>query len=153
MDHPLVEKILRDGASSVDVSKLSPQLRLRLMTDAGERLLHAGNAAQAAQCYALAGNGTKLRETGEWFLERRDFGAAAHFLAHVASRDELERLAQQCAGIEGDLREARRREDGAVPRRELGEVSGRFRPSTIFINPCRISSATSDQLPREESHD
>jgi hypothetical protein len=100
MDHPLVEKIWREGVDSVNVSMLSAPLKLRLLTEAGDRLMHADRSAEAAHAYALAGNTQKLREVGLWLLEAKRYAAAALFLRRAPrDKEELEDLAERCAGI------------------------------------------------------
>jgi len=93
---PLVQKILREGVQSLKVDMLPPQMKLRLLTEAGDKLLHANHLQQAAATYVLAGNIDKLRETDAWFLEQKRHGHAAIFLKHVGTPTELNRLAEEC---------------------------------------------------------
>lgn len=106
MAHPLIEKILRDGVSSVNVSMLSPELRERLLSDAGERLLHMGRLPEAAHTFELAGNTDQLRNTAAWLLEQRRFREAALFLKPIGRSEELEELADRCVKL-GDFSLAR----------------------------------------------
>jgi hypothetical protein len=98
MGHPLVDKILKEGLQSVNVSMLSKELRLRLMTDAGNALMHANRYREAADAYALAENNELLREQGQWFLQQQKLALAAYFLRHVENGERLEELGQRCIG-------------------------------------------------------
>jgi hypothetical protein len=95
--HPIIEKIIKDGPQSVNLSALSKDLRMKLMTDAGKTLMHQNRYKEAGQAFAIGENTEMLKEQGRWFLQQNNFGLAAYFLLHV-ERDEgkLEELAQQC---------------------------------------------------------
>jgi hypothetical protein len=96
MSHPIIDKILREGVQSVNVSMLSPELRLKLMTDAGNTLMHQNRYKEAAHAFALAGNKEQLREHGNWLLKQKRFAHAAYFLVHVQDEEQLRELAQIC---------------------------------------------------------
>lgn len=96
MGHPIIDKIVREGIHSVNVSMLSAELRFKLMTEAGNVLMHQDRYTEAAHAYALADNKDVLREQGRWFLKQNKFGLAAHFLLHVEREDKMQELAQQC---------------------------------------------------------
>lgn len=96
MSHPLVQKILAEGLKDVNVSMLSPSLRNRLLSEAGNRLLNQNRIEESVEAFVIAGNHEALRSHGEWFLEQRKFPQAALFLRHIAPPDELELLAAKC---------------------------------------------------------
>ncbi len=96
MVHPLVTKILSEGLDKIDVSMLSAELRNRLLSEAGTRLLAINKVKESSDAYALAGNAELLREQGDWFKAQQKYAQAALFLRHVAEREELEELAAEC---------------------------------------------------------
>jgi hypothetical protein len=96
MPHPLVLKIVEHGLHSVKVDMLSPELRTRLLTEAGAVLLHENRPIEAAKAFALAENHDQLHEQGRWFLEQHKPEIAAHFLLHVAREGDLRRIAEEC---------------------------------------------------------
>ena len=97
MPHPLVEKIVKDGVDAVNVSMVSPALRLKLMTDAANTLMHDGRYAEAAKAYHIGENHDMLREQARWFTEQKRPAIAAWFLLYVEDRPEkLDELAQEC---------------------------------------------------------
>lgn len=93
---PLVQKVLKDGVSSLKTDMLPSETRLKLLTQVGDKLFHGNHNVQAAEVYALAGNIQKLRETAQWFLEQKRYGDAALFLKHVGSPEEMKALAEEC---------------------------------------------------------
>lgn len=96
MGHPLIDKIVDEGLSSIDVSMLSADLRNALLSEAGTRLMHGNRIGEAAEAFAMAGNHEQLKEQGEWFLQQRRYGVAALFLRHVAGEEMLDGLAVKC---------------------------------------------------------
>jgi hypothetical protein len=96
MGHPIVDKVVREGLQSINVSMLSPEVRLKLMTEAGNTLMRMSRFKEAAHAFALAENKEALREHGNWFLKQNKYGLAAHFLLHVEREDRMQRLAQDC---------------------------------------------------------
>jgi hypothetical protein len=96
MGHPLIDKIVDEGVQSVNVSMLSPQLRLTLMSEAGSKLMHLGRYQEAGHAFSLANNKEALKEHGHWFLQQQRLAHAAYFLLHVEREEFLEDLAQKC---------------------------------------------------------
>jgi hypothetical protein len=96
MTHPLIQKIVEQGVSSVNVSMLSPDAKKKIMTEAGNTLMHLNRYQEAAQAYAVGENNDLLKEQGHWFLKQNRFAMAAFFLLHVEKEETLENLAQQC---------------------------------------------------------
>jgi methylmalonyl-CoA mutase cobalamin-binding subunit len=96
MDHPIITKIVEQGVQSVNVSMISADLRKKLLTEAGNILMHKGKHKEAAEAYYVGGNIELLQEQGKWFLEQRKPGVAAYFLLHIEKQEFLHDLAQQC---------------------------------------------------------
>jgi hypothetical protein len=96
MGHPIIDKIVKEGVQSVNVMMLSPDLRHKLMTEAGNTLMRQNRVSEAAHAFALAENKEALREYGRWFLKQQKVGLAAYFLLHVEDEEVLRELAQKC---------------------------------------------------------
>lgn len=107
MAHPIVQKILREGLDAVNTSMLSDSLRLTLLTEAADRLMHANRLEEAARAYETARNIEKLRETAEWLRQQHRLADAALFLEHIGSQEELAKLGEQCIAA-GEIRAAKR---------------------------------------------
>ena len=96
MSHPIIDKIVQQGVQAVNVSMLSPDLRKRLMTEAGHTLMRQGRFKEAAHAFSLGDNKEELREQGKWFLKQHKLGLAAYFLIHTEEEDALRQLAEAC---------------------------------------------------------
>jgi hypothetical protein len=94
--HPIIDKIVKEGVQSVNISMLSKDLRYKLMTEAGQTLMHQNRFSEAAHAFALAENKEMLKEQGRWFLKQQKVGLAAHFLIHIEDEETLRDLAQRC---------------------------------------------------------
>lgn len=106
MTHPLVEKIMRDGLASINVSMLSKPVRSELLLLASRSLMNANRVREAADALALGECKDELRGQGEWLRSQGRLGAAALFLRHVETPQALGKLAQDCLGI-GEVESAR----------------------------------------------
>lgn len=89
-------KIINEGLDKIDVSSLSDDMKLNLLTQAGDALLKKKRLEEAAGAYDIADNKQKLRETAHWFEEQKRFADAAIFMRHVGTYDELIALAERC---------------------------------------------------------
>ena len=107
MAHPLVDKIVKEGVDSVNVSMLSKDLKKALLTEAGNVLMHEGRYAQAAKAFAVGENHDMLREEARWFMQQQRPAIAAWFLLYVEEKQEvLQELAQTCIAV-GDFAAAK----------------------------------------------
>ena len=68
MEHLIVEKILKDGISSVNLSMLDESARKRILSDVGEKLYKQNKFAEAIEIMAKAGDIEKLIKLGDLFL-------------------------------------------------------------------------------------
>lgn len=103
----IAQKILTEGLASVKVDMLPPEVKRKLMKEAGDKLLHAGKLDLAAGAYALGNCTEELRGAGQWFVEQFRLSDAAMFLVHVGKPDELEDLAHACVAA-GEIEVAKR---------------------------------------------
>lgn len=68
MDHPIVEKILKDGINSVNLSMLDESARKRILSDVGEKLYREGRFKEAIEIMEKAQELDKLAKLGDIFL-------------------------------------------------------------------------------------
>lgn len=68
MEHPIVEKILKEGVNAVNLSMLDEAARKKILSDAGEKLYRQNKFADAIEIMAKAGDIEKLAKLGDMFL-------------------------------------------------------------------------------------
>ena len=68
MDHLIVEKILKDGINSVNLSMLGESARKRILSDVGEKLYREGRFKEAIEIMEKAQELDKLAKLGDIFL-------------------------------------------------------------------------------------
>lgn len=68
MEHPIVEKILREGISSVNLSMLDESSRKRILNDVGEKLFKQGKLVEAIEIMTKAKDAEKLLKLGDAYL-------------------------------------------------------------------------------------
>ena len=69
MDHPIVEKIMKEGLNSVNMSMLDEESRRRILSDVGEKLFREGRFSDAIDIMAKTGDFFKLLEKGDDFIK------------------------------------------------------------------------------------
>ncbi|MBI2541174.1 hypothetical protein HYV80_00495 [Candidatus Woesearchaeota archaeon] len=68
MEHPIVEKILKEGISSVNLSMLDEPSRKKILSDVGEKLFKQGKFTEAIGIMAKANDTEKLLKLGDEYL-------------------------------------------------------------------------------------
>ena len=68
MEHPIVEKILKDGIKSVNISMLDDKAQKRILADVGERLFKQGKFNDAIEILTKAGDIERLLRLGDAFM-------------------------------------------------------------------------------------
>ena len=68
MEHPIVEKILKEGINSVNLSMLDESARKKILSDAGEKLYRQNKYMEAIEIMAKANDIEKLTKLGDLFL-------------------------------------------------------------------------------------
>ena len=86
MDDPIVEKILKEGITSVNLSMLSEDARKRVLSDVGEKLYKQSRFAEAIEILAKANDMEKLIKYGDLFLSESKAELAA--LCYLPTRDK-----------------------------------------------------------------
>lgn len=68
MEHPIVEKILKEGINSVNLSMLDESARKRILSDVAEKLYRQSRFVEAIEIMAKANDIEKLTKLGDLFL-------------------------------------------------------------------------------------
>ena len=81
MEHPVVEKIMKEGISSVNLSMLDESARQRILSDVAEKLCKQNRFKEAIEALSKANDFEKLIKLGDIFLlENRAELAALCFI-------------------------------------------------------------------------
>ncbi|MBI2653181.1 hypothetical protein HYX02_00055 [Candidatus Woesearchaeota archaeon] len=86
MEHPIVEKILKEGINSVNLSMLDENARKKILSDVGEKLYRQNKFVEAIEILAEAGNMEKLANLGDGFLRENKMELAA--LCFIPTKDK-----------------------------------------------------------------
>ena len=86
MEHPIVQKILKDGINSVNLSMLDEKARRNILTDVGEKLYKQGRFVDAIVIMAKANDIEKLLKLGDLFLLESKIELAT--LCFIPARDK-----------------------------------------------------------------
>lgn len=99
MEHPIVEKILKDGINSVNLSMLDVSARRRILSDAGEKLYRQNRFLEAIEIMTKANNIEKLTELGDSFLSENKIGLATLCFIPTKDKQRLNNAAVMCIGL------------------------------------------------------
>ena len=96
MDHPIVEKILKEGISSVNLSMLDEKSRKNILTDVGEKLYRQGKLIEAISMLEKAGDIERLAKLGDLFLSEGKSELAALCFIPTKDKQKLNDAAVKC---------------------------------------------------------
>jgi hypothetical protein len=96
MEHPIVEKILKEGINSVNLSMLDEDGRRRILCDVGEKLYRQSKFAEAIEAISKAGDMEKLAKLGDLFLTENRAELAALCFIPTKDKQRLNNAAVQC---------------------------------------------------------
>ena len=96
MDHPIVEKILKEGINSVNLSMLDESARKRILSDVGEKLYRQGRFTEAIDIMAKANDTEKLAKLGDLFLSENKVEFATLCFIPTRDRQKLNDAAVKC---------------------------------------------------------
>ncbi len=96
MEHPIVEKILKDGINSVNLSMLDEAARKRILSDVGEKLYKQSKFSEAVEMMAKAGDTEKLAMLGDSFLEENKIELATLCFIPTKDKQRLNNAAVLC---------------------------------------------------------
>jgi len=96
MDHPIVEKILKEGMNSINLSMLDEKSRKNILTDVGEKLYKQGRLLEAIEIIEKAGDFERLHKLGELFLSENKTELATLCFIPTKDKDKLNSVAVKC---------------------------------------------------------
>ena len=96
MEHPIVEKILKDGINSVNLSMLDEISRKKILSDAGEKLYRQGEFVKSIEVMAKANEIEKLTKLGDTFLEEGKAELATLCFIPAKDKQRLNNAAVLC---------------------------------------------------------
>lgn len=96
MDHPIVEKILKEGINSVNLSMLDESARKKILNDVGDKLYKQSRFAEAIEVMAKSGDMEKLTSLGDLFLSEHKAELAALCFIPTKDKQRLNNAAVLC---------------------------------------------------------
>ena len=86
MEHPIVEKILKQGINSVNLDMLDENARKKILSDVSEKLHKQGKFAEAIEIMAKSNEVEKLTKLGDAYLSEGKSELAA--LCYIPTKDK-----------------------------------------------------------------
>ncbi|MBI4143568.1 hypothetical protein HY487_01645 [Candidatus Woesearchaeota archaeon] len=99
MDNPIVEKILKEGMSSVNLSMLDESARKKILSDVAEKLYKQGKFAEAIEVMEKSGDVQKLTGLGDSFLTENKGELAALCFIPTKDKQRLNSAAVLCIQV------------------------------------------------------
>ena len=96
MDHPIVEKILKEGIASVNLSMLDESARKKILGDVAEKLYKQNKFIEAIEIMAKANDTEKLAKLGDLFLSENKVEFATLCFIPTRDRQKLNDAAVKC---------------------------------------------------------
>ena len=96
MEHPIFEKIMRDGIKSVNLSMLDEDARKIILSDVGENLYRLIKFMEAIEILSKAGDVEKLIKLGDLFLTEKKIELATLCFIPTKDKQRLNDAAVQC---------------------------------------------------------
>lgn len=93
MEHPIVEKILKEGINSVNLDMLNEDARKKILSDVGEKLYKQGRLLEAIKIMAKAKELDKLLKLGDTFFNESKIEMAAHCFIPTKDKQRLNDVA------------------------------------------------------------
>ena len=96
MEHPIVEKILREGINSVNLSMLDESARRKILSDVAEKLYKQNKFVEAIGIMAKANDNEKLLVLGDAFLREKKVELATLCFIPTKDKERLNNAAVLC---------------------------------------------------------
>ena len=96
MEHPIVEKILKDGINSVNLSMLDESARKKILSDVGEKLYKQNKFVEAIEIMEKAKDVEKLTKLGDLFLSESKAELATLCFIPTKDKQRLNNAAVLC---------------------------------------------------------
>ena len=96
MEHPIVEKILKEGINSVNLSMLDESARKKILSDVGEKLYKQNKFVEAIEIMEKAKDIEKLTKLGDLFLSENKAELATLCFIPTKDKQRLNNAAVLC---------------------------------------------------------
>ena len=96
MEHPIVEKILKEGINSVNLSMLDESARKKILSDVSEKLYKQNKFAESIEIMAKANDTEKLTKLGDLFLSEKKVELATLCFIPTKDKQRLNSAAVLC---------------------------------------------------------
>jgi len=96
MEHPIVEKILKEGIDSVNLSMLDESARKKILSDVAEKLYKQSKFIEAIEIMAKANDINKLTKIGDSFLAENKIELATLCFIPTKDKQRLNGVAVSC---------------------------------------------------------
>lgn len=96
MEHPIVEKILKDGINSVSLSMLDDITKKKILSDVGEKLYKQNKFVEAIEMMTKADNIEELTKIGDLFLSENKTELATLCFIPTKDKQRLNNAALLC---------------------------------------------------------
>ncbi len=96
MEHPIVEKILKDGINSVNMSMLDEDARSKILSDVGEKLYKQNKFVEAIEIFSKANATERLIKIGDSFLFENKIELATLCFIPTKNKHRLNNAAVLC---------------------------------------------------------
>ncbi len=96
MEHPIVEKILKEGINSVNLSMLDESSRKNILSDVAEKLYRQSKFVEAIEVMTIAHDNEKLLDMGDLFLRESKVELATICFIPTKDKERLNNAAVLC---------------------------------------------------------
>ena len=96
MEHPIVEKILKEGIASVNLSMLDESARKKILSDVGDKLYKQSKFVESIEIMEKAGDIEKLTKLGDSFLSENKIELATLCFVPTKDKQRLNNVAVLC---------------------------------------------------------
>ena len=96
MEHPIVEKIMKEGINAVNLSMLDEGARKRILSEVGEKLYRQNRLKEAVEIMTKAGEIEKLAKLGDMFLSENKAELATLCFIPTGDKQRLNNAAVLC---------------------------------------------------------
>lgn len=99
MPNPIVEKILKEGINSVNISMFDKETKRKILGEAGEILYKQGKSVEAIEVLTKTEDIEKLKKFGEIFLSEFKPELAALCFIPTKDKEKLNHIATLCIEV------------------------------------------------------
>ena len=96
MEHPIVEKIMKEGINSVNLSMLDDESRKKILIDVSEKLYRKGDFIDAIKVITMTNDIEKLEKLGDLFISENRIELATLCFIQTKDKQKLNNAALLC---------------------------------------------------------